>query len=293
MAEKVILTCAVTGGDDSAKRYPQVPVSPREIAESSIEAARAGAAIVHIHVRDPESGKPSMELDLYRETVDRIRDSDTDVAINLTTGPGARFVPDLQVTNGFAEGSNVRPPRERARHITELKPEICSLDMGSLNFGSGALINTPDQVRAIAKEIRSAGVKTEFEIFDTGHMALAQKLLDDDEVERPALFQFVLGVRWGTPATPEAAALLKGLTPHGMPWSAFGVGRWAFPMVAQAILLNGHTRVGMEDNFYLSKGVQARTNAELVERAGHIVSLLGRDLATPQEARRMLGLTKQ
>lgn len=291
MTEKTILTCAVTGGDDSAKRHPQVPITPKQIADASIEAAKAGAAIVHIHVRNPETGKPSMDLEHYRETVERIRDSSTDVIINLTTGPGARYVPDLDVPNGMAAGSNVRPPMERVRHITALRPEICSLDMGSVNFGSGVLVNTPEQVKVIAQQIQEAGVRTELEIFDIGHMAFARKLLDDGVLQTPALFQFVLGVNWGTPASAEALSLLRGLIPTGIPWSAFGVGRWEFPMVAQSVLMNGHVRVGMEDNFYLSKGVEAKTNAELVERAGTIVALLGRDLATPSEARQLLNLT--
>lgn len=290
MAGPTILTCAVTGGDDVAHKYPQLPISTEQIADACIEAAQAGAAVVHIHVRDPATGKPSMALELYRDVVERIRLSSTDVIINLTTGPGARFIPSLDETNGFAAGSNVRPASERVKHIVELRPEICSLDMGSLNFGAGALVNTPEQIKVIAGGIAASGAKPELEIFDTGHLALALKMVDDGVVARDAFFQFALGVPWGAPATPEAAAYLKNALPRGSRWAAFGVGRAEFPMVAQAYLLGGHVRVGMEDNFFLDKGVQARTNAELVEKAARVVSVLGGRLATPREARQILGL---
>jgi uncharacterized protein (DUF849 family) len=286
----VILTCAVTGGDDVAAKYPQLPVTPKQIAEASVEAAKAGAAIVHIHVRDPQTGKPSIELDLYREVVDRIRSSGTDVLINLTTGAGARFVPDVTQTNMAAPGSNMRPAYDRVRHIVALKPDLCSLDMGSLNFGSGALLNTPAQIEIIAKHIREAGVKPELEIFDTGHLALARKMIADGTIDADPFFQLALGIPWGAPATTETLVLLKQSLPPGASWAAFGVGRAEFPMVAQAVLLGGHARVGLEDNFFVEKGVQAKSNAELVEKAGRIVRLLGSDLATPAEARAQLGL---
>lgn len=290
---KTILTCAVTGGDDVAHKFKQLPVTPQQIAEEVIAAAKAGAAIAHIHVRNPETGKPSMELDLYREVFDRVRQSDTDVVINLTTGPGARFVPDLEVTNGFAEGSNVRPPADRVRHIIALKPEICSLDMGSLNFGRGALINTPAQVEAIAQGIKEAGVKPELEIFDAGHLALSLKMIADGIVPADSLFQFALGIPWGAPATAEMVAYFKTAIPKGAQWAAFGVGRREFPMVAQTFLMGGHVRVGMEDNFYLEKGVEATSNAQLVEKAVKVIQLLGGDVATPAEAREALGLVKR
>lgn len=290
MSQPVILTCAVTGGDDVASKYPQLPVTPAQIAQAATDAAKAGAAIVHIHVRDPETGKPSMALELYRETVERIRDSGVDVIINLTTGPGARLVPDLYATNQAAPGSNVRPPAERVRHILALRPEICSLDMGSVNFGAGALINTPAQIRAIADGIREAGSKPELEIFDTGHIALANKMIADGLIPGTPLFQLALGIPWGAPATPEVMQCMKGMLPHGAVWAGFGIGRAEFPMVAQAVLLGGHVRVGMEDNLYLEKGLQARSNAELVEKAQRIVTLLGGELATPKQAREILQL---
>jgi uncharacterized protein (DUF849 family) len=287
---KVILTCAVTGGDDVAHKYRQLPVTPEQIAVAAIDAAKAGAAMVHIHVRDPETGKPSMELDLYRAVVERIRGSGTDVLINLTTGPGARFVPSLESANAFAHGSNVRPPADRVRHIVALKPDIASLDMGSLNFGRGALINTPGQIEAINAAMKDAGVKAELEIFDAGHLALARKMIADGVIPAGSFFQFALGVPWGAPATAEMLVCLKSALPHGAPWSAFGVGRSEFPMVAQSVLMGGHVRVGMEDNFFLEKGVEAETNAQLVEKAVGIIRLLGAEVAAPAEARQLLGL---
>lgn len=287
---KTILTCAVTGGDDVAAKFPQLPVTPRQIADAVISSGRAGAAIAHIHVRNPQNGKPSMELELYRQVVDMVRESGSDIILNLTTGPGARFVPGLEATNSFGEGSNVRPPADRVRHILDLKPEICTLDMGSLNFGRGALINVPSQIEAIAAGIREAGSLPELEIFDAGHMALALKMLADGLIPQSAIFQFALGIPWGAPATPEMVSYFKTTLPRDAVWAAFGVGRAEFPMVAQAFLMGGHCRVGLEDNFYLAKGVQAKSNAELVEKAVGIIRSLGGEVATPAEARKMLGL---
>src|SRR5258708_7617528 len=281
MNKQVIITCAVTGGDDTAGRYPNVPVSPKQIAEAAIEAEKAGAAIVHIHVRDPATGKPSMETALYREVVERIRDSGSPVIINLTTGPGARFIPSDERANTAMDGSNLRPPQERVRHITELRPEICSLDMGSLNFGKGALINIPKHIEVIAAAIRAAGVKPELEVFDSGHIALSLDMIQRGLIGPNPLFQIVLGVPWGAPATTEIMAAMKSLLPSGAQWAAFGISRWEFPMVAQAVLLGGHVRVGIEDNLYLEKGVLAPSNAALVEKAHRTVELLGPSLATP------------
>jgi uncharacterized protein (DUF849 family) len=282
----------VTGGDDVADRFKAIPVTPEQIATAAIEACKAGAAIAHIHVRDPQTGKPSMALDLYKEVVDRIRDSGSPVVINLTTGPGARFIPADEGVNQAAPGSNLRGPMERVRHISALKPEICSLDMGTLNFGKGALINVPGHVRTIAEEIKKAGVKPELEVFDTGHMALALDMIDKGLLDAQPLFQTVLGVPWGAPATSETMALFKTLMPHGSQWASFGIGRHEFPMLAQAILLGGHVRVGLEDNLYLERGKPAENNTVLVERAAQIVRILGEELATPDEARQILGLPK-
>ena len=290
MHDPVILTCAVTGGDDTVGRSAAVPVTPAQVATAAIEACKAGAAIAHIHVRDPDTGKPSMNLALYREVVERIRDSGSPVIVNLTTGPGARFVPSSVEANRAEPGSNLRPPVERVQHILELKPEICSLDMGTLNFGRGALVNVPAHVELIAAAIRDAGVKPELEVFDTGHIALSLDMIGRGLLEPQPLFQMVTGVPWGAPATTEILAAMKSLLPAGSPWAAFGVGRAQFPMVAQALLLGGHVRVGLEDNLYLSRGVLAPDNATLVRKAGTIVELLGSRLATPQEARQLLGL---
>ena len=290
MQQKVILTCAVTGGDDTVPKFASVPFKPNQIADEAIDACAAGAAIAHIHVRDPETGKPSMGLDLYREVVERIRESGSPVIINLTTGPGARFIPSSSEANTAAPGSNLRTPEERVRHILALKPEICSLDMGSLNFGKGALINVPSHTEAIAAEIRRAGVLPELEIFDTGHLALSLDMIKRGIIDRNAIFQLVMGVPWGAPAVTEALSAMKSLLPQGSTWAAFGIGRSEFPMVAQAYLLGGHVRVGLEDNLYIEKGVVAPNNASLVKKARTILEMLGATLATPDEARQILGI---
>ncbi|MDR5798182.1 3-keto-5-aminohexanoate cleavage protein [Caballeronia sp. LZ008] len=292
MTRRIIITCAVTGGDDVANRYPNVPVTPEQIANAAVDACKAGAAIAHIHVRDPETGKPAMQTKLYREVVERIRDSGSPVIVNLTTGPGARFVPSDTEANTAAAGSNLRPPEERVAHILELRPDICSLDMGTLNFGRGALINVPAHIEAIAAVIRESGVKPELELFDTGHLALANNFIERGLVDPSPLFQIVLGVPWGAPATTETLAAFKSMLPHQANWAAFGIGRTEFPMVAQSALLGGHVRVGIEDNLYISKGVLAKDNAQLVDRATELLGLMGFEIASPEQAREMLGLRR-
>lgn len=290
MPKSTIITCAITGGDDTAGRFRAVPVTPRQIADSAIEACRAGAAIAHIHVRNPETGKPSIDLALYREVVERIRDSGSPVIVNLTTGAGARFIPSDDAPNTVAEGSNLRTPAERARHIAALRPEICSLDMGSLNFGKGALINIQKHVEAIAAVIREAGVKPELEIFDTGHIALARHMMNEGLIEQNPLWQFVMGVPWGAPSDTDVLLAMRNLLPSGANWSAFGIGAKEYPMLAQAALLGGHVRVGLEDNLYVEKGVQATSNAQLVEKGVNVLQTLGFEVATPEQAREILGL---
>jgi uncharacterized protein (DUF849 family) len=287
---KVIITCAVTGADDSVGKNPAVPVTPEQIAASSIEAARAGAAAVHIHVRDPETGRPSMELDLYRETVERIRDSGVDVIINLTTGPGARFVPSPEDPSVPGPGTTLASPSKRVEHIAALRPDICSLDMGSVNFGRMVFINSPQSLLEMARAIRSAGVKPELEVFEAGHIRYTRHLLEQGEIDQPPLFQIVLGVPWAAPATAEAMLFMRGLLPANAQWAAFGIASAEFPMVAQAVILGGHVRVGLEDNLYLARGKPAPSNAALVERAVQIVEALGESVASPPEAREMLGL---
>jgi uncharacterized protein (DUF849 family) len=290
MARKVIISCAVTGSADTPGRNPAVPVTPEQIANSSIDAAKAGAAIVHIHVRNPKTTKPSMDVALYREVVERIRASGTDVLINLTTGPGARFSHDDADPSKPSADSTLKSPEDRVRHVLELKPDICSLDMGSLNMGDRVFINTPKHLQAMALAIKDANVTPELEVFETGHLLLAKKFLENGYVKGPGMFQICLGISWGQPATPEAMTYMRNLLPQGSPWFAFGISLWQFPMVAQAVLLGGHPRVGMEDNIYLEKGKLAPSNAALVEKAGKIIEILGDQVATANDARGILGL---
>jgi uncharacterized protein (DUF849 family) len=290
MQRKVMISCAVTGSADTPSRNPAVPVTPQQIAVSALEAAKAGAAIVHIHVRDLQTTRPSMDGALYREVVDRIRSSGTDVIINLTTGPGARFVPGDDDPLKPAAGTTLKPPAERVRHVVELKPEICSLDMGSLNMGAQVFINTPSHLEVMARAIRDAGVLPELEVFETGHLLLAKRMIESGHINPPGMFQICLGISWGQPATPEAMTYMRNLLPASSPWFAFGISLHQFPMVAQAVLLGGHPRVGLEDNLYLEKGKLAPSNAALVEKAVKIVEVLGDTVATPTDARQMLGI---
>ncbi len=290
MQRKVIISCAVTGSADSPGKNPAVPVTPAQIAQSSIDAAKAGAAVVHIHVRNPQTTKPSMDGALYREVVERIRASGTDVLINLTTGPGARFVPDAEDPMKAGPGSSMALPAARVRHVIELRPDICSLDMGSLNMGSRVFINTPEHLQAMALAIRDIGVLPELEVFETGHLLLAKRMIETGHIKPPGMFQLCLGISWGQPATPEAMTYMRNLLPAGSPWFAFGISLHQFPMVAQAVLLGGHVRVGLEDNLYLAKGKLAPSNAALVEKAAHIIETLGDNVASPDEAREILGL---
>jgi uncharacterized protein (DUF849 family) len=290
MQRKVMISCAVTGSADTPGRNPAVPVTPAQIAQSAIDAAKAGAAIVHIHVRDPKTTRPSMELSLYQEVVERIRGSGADVLINLTTGPGARFVPGTDDPQKPGPGTVLKNPAERVRHVEALKPDICSLDMGSMNMGAHVFVNTPSHLEAMAIAIRDAGVTPELEVFEAGHLLLAKRLIENGHVKGPGLFQICLGVAWAQPATPEAMSYMRSLLPPDAPWFAFGISLHQFPMVAQAVLLGGHPRVGLEDNIYLDKGKLAPSNAALVEKAGRIIEILGDIVATPAEARTMLGL---
>jgi uncharacterized protein (DUF849 family) len=290
MQRKVMISCAVTGSADTPRRNPAVPVTPAQIAQSAIDAAKAGAAIVHIHVRNPETTKPSMDGALYKEVVERIRDSGSDVLINLTTGPGARFAPGEDDPQVPGPGTTMKTPAERVRHVEELKPDICSLDMGSMNMGPHVFVNTPAHLEAMAIRIRDAGVLPELEVFETGHLLLAKRLLETGHIKPPGMFQICLGISWAQPATTEAMTYMRNLLPAGSPWFAFGISLHQFPMVAQSVLLGGHPRVGLEDNIYLEKGKLAPSNAALVEKAGKIIEVLGDIVATPADARQMLGL---
>ena len=247
MQRKVIISCAVTGSADSPGKNPAVPVTPPQIARSCIEAAQSGAAVVHIHVRDPKTTKPSMDVALYREVAERIRASGTDMLINLTTGPGARFEHDPSDPTKAGPSSTLRGPEDRVRHVVELRPDICSLDMGSLNMGSRVFINTPAHLQTMAAAIREADVLPELEVFETGHLLLAKRMIETGHIKPPGMFQICLGIAWGQPATPEAMSYMRNLLPRESPWFAFGISLHQFPMVAQAVLLGGHVRVGLED----------------------------------------------
>jgi uncharacterized protein (DUF849 family) len=285
-----LLTCAVTGNLTTPEQTPHLPITPAQIADECLGAAEAGAAAVHIHVRDPATGRPSMDVELYRDVVDRIRKADRELIINLTTGPGGRFVPGDPDPKVAGPGTTLLPPLERVRHIELLKPDICSLDLNTMNSGGQVVINTPKNVRIMAQAMRAAGVMPELEIFDSGDIHLALDLIHDGTLQGPGLWTFVLGVKYGFGAGPDTLAYARGLLPPGATWSAFGIGRHEFPMLAQSWLLGGHVRVGMEDNIYLEKGVLAKSNAELVAKARRIVRDLGGELASSREVRTMLQL---
>jgi uncharacterized protein (DUF849 family) len=289
-ARKTIITCAVTGNLTKPEQHPGLPVTPRQIATAALEAAQAGAAVAHIHVRDPETGRPSMDIELYREVIKLIREANKDLVINLTTGPGGRFIPSDDDPKVAAAGTTLLPPHKRVEHIAELRPDICSLDLNTMNSGPDVVINTPKNVRKMAQVIREAGVKPELEIFDSGDLHLALDLIKEGVLDGPALWTFVMGVKYGFAATPETLLYARNFLPQGAVWSAFGIGRWEFPIVAQSWLAGGHVRVGLEDNIYISKGVLAPSNAALVAHAREIVLSMGGEIATAAEARELLGL---
>ncbi|NEB87768.1 3-keto-5-aminohexanoate cleavage protein [Streptomyces anulatus] len=291
MNQDVIITCALTGAGDTVGRSPHVPVTPEQIAASAVEAAGAGAAVVHIHVREPETGAPSRDPRLYREVVERIRETGTDVVINLTAGMGGDLVIDPEAPLRQLPGTDLVSGLDRLPHVEELLPDICTLDCGSLNFGDGSnlYVSTPDMLRTGAKRIQELGVRPELEIFDTGQLWFAKQLLAEGLLDDPTVFQLCMGIPWGAPADPGVLQAMVNLLPQGAQWASFALGRMQMPWVAQSILLGGHVRVGLEDNLYLGKGVKA-TNGQLVERAVRITESLGSRVATPDEARAKLGL---
>jgi uncharacterized protein (DUF849 family) len=290
MTRPVIVSCALTGGGDTTGVSPHVPITPEQIAKEALAARRAGAAIVHIHVRNPDTGAPSRDLELYRETVERVRDAGTDVIVNLTTGPGARFVPDPADPMRGGPGSAMASAEARVEHVLALRPELCSLDVATMNFGPHAMVNIPRDIEKMARLIRDAGVKPELEAFDLGHVALAARMVEQGFFDAPPFLQLCLGIPGGAPATTEAMLAMRSGLPQGAVWSAFGISRHQFPMVAQAAVLGGNVRVGLEDNLYLSRGVLAESNAQLVERAVRIIGELGLEVASPSQARSQLGL---
>lgn len=290
MTRKIILTCAVTGAMTPLEKNPALPITPEQISTSAIEAANAGAAVAHIHVRNPETGTASLDPALYREVVERIRDSDVDVLINLTTGVGGRYVPGDPDPAVSGEGTTLSSPEIRTQHIAELRPDICSLDMGSMNFGNFVFVNTPGHLVTMAETVRSAGVKPELEVFDSGHIRLAKHMIENGQIDTPALFQICLGIPWGAEASSRSMIHMLDQLPADAHWAGFGIGATEFPMVAQAVLLGGNVRVGLEDNLYMERGVLASSNAALVEKAVSIVNGLGAEVATAAEARAILGL---
>ncbi len=289
MSRPVIITCAVTGGGDTVSKSDRVPVTPAEIADAAIDAGRAGASICHIHVRDPETGAPSMRRDLYAEVVRRIRGSDSDIVINLTTGPGAGFMPSAEDPSRTRVPGSFRKPEERVAHVEELRPEVCSLDVATMNFGERAFVNVPAHLEAMAGRIRAAGVKPELEVFDAGHLRLAARMVGEGLIDPPPMFQLCLGIPWGAPATAETVGYMRSMLPQGAQWAGFGISRLQMPMVAEVVNQGGHVRVGLEDNLYLERGVLA-SNGDLVRKAAGIITMLGCRVATPGEARSILAL---
>ena len=291
MNHDVIITCALTGAGDTSGRSPLVPVTPKQIAEAAVEAAKAGATVVHCHVRDSKTGQFSRDVALYRELMERIREADIDIIVNLTAGMGG----DLHIGPGenpmeFGPNTDLVGPLTRLAHVEELLPEICTLDCGTLNFGDGDTIyvSTPAQLRAGAKRIQELGVKAELEIFDTGHLWFAKQMIKEGLLDDP-LFQLCLGIPWGAPADTTSMKAMVDNLPANAVWAGFGIGRMQMPMAAQAVLLGGNVRVGLEDNLWLDRGVLA-SNGQLVERAAEILSRLGARVLSPAEGRVKMGL---
>ena len=294
MNHNVIITCAVTGAGDTVDKHPAIPVTPAQIAAAAVEAAQAGATVVHCHVRDPKTGKGSRDPALYREVMERIRDSGVDVIVNLTAGMGG----DLEIGGGetpmhFGPGTDLVGPLARLVHVEELLPDICTLDCGTLNFGDGDTIyvSTPAALRAGARRITELGVKAELEIFDTGHLWFANQMIREGLLKDP-LFQLCLSIPWGAPADTTTMKAMVDNLPPGVTWAGFGIGRMQMPMAAQAVLLGGNVRVGLEDNLWLDKGVPA-SNGSLVERVIELLHCLGAKPMTPTEGRVKMGLKKR
>ncbi|MEH2548944.1 uncharacterized protein (DUF849 family) [Bradyrhizobium sp. AZCC 2262] len=288
--DKVIITCAVTGNLTTPAQTPYLPISPEQIADACLGAAEAGAAIVHIHVRDPATGRPSMALEHYVAVVERIRAENPELILNITTGPGGRFVPSQYDPKIADEGTTLMVPEKRVEHITALRPDICTLDLNTMNSGNEVVINTPANVRRMAKVISEAGVKPEIELFDSGDIALMRDLLADGTLRGPVLCSFVLGVRYGFQPHPETVLYARDLLPMDAEFTAVGIGKAAFTAAGQSYLAGGHVRVGLEDAVYLSRGQLATSNAEMVTKARRIVEDLGGEIASFSEARQIVGL---
>ncbi|MFA7433609.1 MAG: 3-keto-5-aminohexanoate cleavage protein [Gemmobacter sp.] len=295
MNREVFITCAVTGSGGTQDRSPHVPRSPAQIAESAIAAAKAGAAVVHCHVRDPETGQPARDPALYREVTERIRDSATDVVLNLTAGMGGDLV--LAGTESVlppGPGTDMAGAAERVAHVVECRPEICTLDCGTMNFAEAdyVMVNTPGMLRDMAARMAASGVRIEIEAFDTGHLWFAKQLVQEGVIPAPVLVQLCMGVPWGAPDDLNTYLAMVNNVPADWHWSAFALGRHQMPYVAAAVLAGGNVRVGLEDNLWLGKGELA-TNAQLVERAVTIIEALGARVIGPDEVRARLGLSKR
>ena len=292
---EVIVTCAVTGAGDTTDKSPHVPITPEEVANSAIEAAKAGASVAHVDVRDPETGKGSRDKKLFKEAVDRIRDNKTDIVINLTAGMGGDWVPDSKNMAMPGDGTDMIGPDERLEHVELCKPEICSLDCGTLNFGvndHSIYISTLPILRKMAELTQSWGVKPELEVFDLGHIRLAKQLISEKLVNEPPMFQICLGIPWGADQSVDTMKVMKDHLPQNAFWSGFGISRMQIPMATAAVAMGGNVRVGLEDNLYLSKGVLA-TNAQLVEKIVKIITLMGGRVLSPEETRTKLELIKR
>ena len=283
--DKLIITVAIIGGITTREKTPYPPMTPQEIAESAIESYHAGAAVCHIHVRDPKTHAPSMKFELYQEVYERIREK-CDMVINLSTGSGGRLLYDPQ--SNTWNTSELKSPEERVEHVLKLKPELCSLDVGTLNFGPRAFINLVSIVEKMAGLIKEAGVKPELEVFDIGHIRIAKHLIRQGIVAKPPLFQLCLGIPWGIEATTENMVYMRNNLPGETLWYAFAIGAQHFQMAAASMTNGGHARVGFEDNLYIQKNVLAKTNAEMVRKVVEIANLMDREVATAKEARQIL-----
>ena len=296
MNRNVMITCALTGAGDTVGRSEHVPVTPEQIAESGIAAARAGATIVHVHVRDPETGKGSREVALYREVVERIRSVEVDVVLNLTAGMGGDLVlgGEDEPLPPDAAGTDMAGAEERLRHVAELRPEICTLDCGTMNFAAGGdyvMVNTPGMLRAMAQRVKELGVRPELEVFDTGHLVMVKEMIADGLIDPPPLIQLCTGIPYGAPDDPGTLLAMRNQLPDDAVFSAFSIGRMQLPFVAMAALAGGNVRVGLEDNLMLERGLNA-TNAQLVERAVQILRAMNVRILTAAEVRAKLGLTR-
>jgi uncharacterized protein (DUF849 family) len=287
---KIFITCAVTGNLTTPDQTPHLPITPEQIADACLGAAEAGAAVVHIHVREPGTGKPSMELGYYRDVVERIRARNSQLILNITTGPGGRFVPSADEPRIAAPGTTLMAPEKRVEHIAVLRPEICTIDLNTMNSGKEVVINTPGSARRMAKVMKDAGVKPEVELFDSGDIALMHDLLNDGTLDGPVLCSLVMGVRYGFQPSPETVIYARNMLPANAEFTAVGIGKSSFTTVAQSYLSGGHVRVGLEDAVYLSRGQLAPSNAAMVEKARRMVEDLGAQIATTREAREIIGL---